>query len=52
MVLFRPYFARKVVGNLTTVTSSLENFTVAVLGFHWANELANKVSQEDKRKNK
>lgn len=34
------HFGRKVVGNLTTITSSLENFTVALLGFCWANELA------------
>ena len=33
------YFGRQVVGNLTTITSSLENFAVALLGFHWANEL-------------
>ncbi|MBO9484524.1 hypothetical protein [Salinisphaera sp. G21_0] len=34
------HFGRQVVGNLTTITSSLENFTVALLGFCWANELA------------
>ncbi|PLX88389.1 MAG: hypothetical protein C0618_04295 [Desulfuromonas sp.] len=33
------YFGRQVVGNLTTITSSLEGFAVALLGFHWANEL-------------
>ena len=27
------------IGNLTTVTSSLNNFAVALLGFKWANEL-------------
>ena len=32
------YFGRKVVGNLTTITSSIENFAVALLGFHWANQ--------------
>ncbi|MDH5913634.1 hypothetical protein L8R80_10465 [Vibrio splendidus] len=31
---------RNVIGNLTTITSSLENFTTALLGFYWANELA------------
>lgn len=34
------HFGRKVIGNLTTITSSLDNFTVALLGFHWANQLA------------
>jgi len=33
------HFGRKVIGNLTTITSSLNNFAVAILGFHWANEL-------------
>ena len=33
------YFGRQVIGNLTTITSSLNNFAVAILGFHWANEL-------------
>ena len=32
------YFGRKVIGNLTTITSSMDNFAVAVLGFHWANQ--------------
>lgn len=44
------HFGRKVVGNLTTITSSLENFSVALLGFHWANELAVNVSAEDRQK--
>lgn len=33
------HYGRKVIGNLTTVTGSLENFSVALLGFYWANEL-------------
>ena len=33
------HYGRKVIGNLTTVTASLENFSVALLGFYWANEL-------------
>lgn len=33
-------FGRRVIGNLTTVTSSMDNFAVAVLGFHWAEHLA------------
>jgi len=34
------YFGRKVIGNLTTITSSMDNFAVALLGFYWANQLA------------
>lgn len=33
------HYGREVIGNLTTVTWSLENFSVALLGFYWANEL-------------
>lgn len=44
------HFGRKVVGNLTTITSSLENFAVALLGFHWANELNMNVDAEHKQK--
>jgi len=33
------HFGRQIIGNLTTVTSSLNNFAVALLGFQWANEL-------------
>jgi len=33
------HFGRKVVGNLTTITSSMDNFAVALLGFYWANQL-------------
>lgn len=33
------HYGRRVIGNLTTVTSSLDNFAVALLGFKWANEL-------------
>lgn len=32
-------FGRTIVGNLTTITSSLENFSTAILGFYWANKL-------------
>jgi hypothetical protein len=32
-------YGRQVIGNLTTVTSSLNNFAVALLGFKWSNEL-------------
>ena len=43
------YFGRKVVGNLTTITSSLENFTVALLGFHWANELVEQADTQTRQ---
>ena len=43
------YFGRKVVGNLTTITSSLENFTVALLGFHWANELVEQADTQNRQ---
>lgn len=33
------HYGRQVIGNLTTITSSLNNFAVAMLGFQWANEL-------------
>ena len=33
------HYGRQVIGNLTTITSSLTNFAVAMLGFQWANEL-------------
>ncbi|TGD72251.1 hypothetical protein E4634_16175 [Mangrovimicrobium sediminis] len=33
------YFGRRVISNLTTITSSLENFATALLGFKWCNEL-------------
>lgn len=32
------HYGRQVIGNLTTVTSSLNNFAVALVGFNWANE--------------
>jgi hypothetical protein len=43
------YFGRRVVGNLTTITSSMDNFAVAVLGFYWANQLASALSEESTR---
>jgi len=33
------HYGRQIIGNLTTITSSLKNFAVAMLGFHWANKL-------------
>ena len=41
-------FGRQVVGNLTTITNSLENFAAALLGFHWANELNQEVNENDR----
>jgi hypothetical protein len=34
------HYGRQVIGNLTTITSSLTNFAVALLGFKWANEMS------------
>ncbi len=44
------YFGRKVIGNLTTITSSMDNFSVAILGFYWANELVSAEVTEDRGK--
>ena len=33
------YFGRKVIGNLISKTSLMDNFAVALLGFYWANQL-------------
>lgn len=46
------YFGRKVIGNLTTITSSMDNFAVAVLGFYWANKLVQKDIEESVRQKK
>ncbi len=43
-------YGRQVVGNLTTITNSLENFAAALLGFHWANELNQGVNENDRHK--
>ncbi|RFF29406.1 hypothetical protein [Wenzhouxiangella sediminis] len=43
------HFGRRVVGNLTTITSSLSNFAVALLGFHWANEIHADASADERR---
>lgn len=43
------YFGRRVVGNLTTITSSLSNFAVALMGFHWANEIHAGASAGERR---
>jgi hypothetical protein len=43
------HYGRQIIGNLTTVTSSLSNFAVALLGFHWANEIHTNVLQVEKQ---
>ena len=44
------HFGRKVIGNLTTITSSLDNFAVAVLGFAWANRLNQFIEEQERHK--
>ena len=46
------HYGRKVIGNLTTVTGSLENFSVALLGFYWANENPTSVGTAEERSQK
>ena len=43
------HYGRKAIGNLTTIASSLENFAVAILGFHWTNELYARLTQSEKQ---
>lgn len=43
------HFGRKVIGNLTTITSSMDNFAVALLGFYWANQLVPVDGEESAR---
>ena len=45
------HFGRKVIGNLTTITSSMDNFSVALLGFYWANQLV-PVDEEESARHK
>lgn len=44
------HFGRKVVGNLTTITGSVENFTVALLGFYWAHQLHGNADKDKREK--
>ena len=44
------HFGRKVIGNLTTITSSLDNFAVALLGFSWANRLNQSIEEHERHK--
>lgn len=44
------HYGRQVIGNLTTVTSSLSNFAVALLGFSWANEINANVPKDEQQR--
>lgn len=43
------HYGREVIGNLTTITSSLSNFAVAILGFHWANEIHGHLPEDERQ---
>ena len=43
------HFGRRVVGNLTTITSSWKIFAVGLLGFHWCNQLCRNVNPVDRQ---
>jgi hypothetical protein len=43
------HFGRKVVGNLTTVTSSWRIFSVGLLGFYWCNQLCRDAHPQEKQ---
>ena len=43
------HFGRQVIGNLTTITGSLTNFAVAILGFKWANDLHAHLPEADQQ---
>jgi hypothetical protein len=43
------HFGRKVVGNLTTITSSWRIFSVGLLGFYWCNQLCRDVHPQEKQ---
>ena len=44
------HFGRRVVGNLTTITSSWKIFAVGLLGFHWCNQLCRDVNPVDRQR--
>lgn len=44
------HFGRKVVGNLTTITSSVENFAVALLGFYWAHQVHGNADKDNRER--
>jgi hypothetical protein len=41
-------FGRRVVGNLTTITSHWRNFAVGLLGFHWCEQLCREVHPNER----
>ena len=43
------HFGRRVVGNLTTITSSWKIFAVGLLGFHWCNQLCRDVNPVERQ---
>lgn len=43
------HFGRRLVGNLTTVTTSWRIFSVGLLGFHWCNQLCRDVNPFDRQ---
>lgn len=43
------HYGRQVIGNLTTITGSLTNFAVAILGFKWANDLHAHLPEADRQ---
>jgi len=43
------HYGRQVIGNLTTITGSLTNFSVAILGFKWANDLHAHLPESDRQ---
>ena len=46
LLLVWSHFDRKVIGSLTTITSSMDNFAVALLGFYWANQTVEPIPDE------
>lgn len=44
------HFGRRVVGNLTTITSSWKIFSVGLLGFHWCNQLCRDRNPVDRQR--
>lgn len=43
------HFGRRVVGNLTTITSSWRIFSVGLLGFYWCNQLCRDLDPREKQ---
>ncbi len=43
------HYGRQVIGNLTTITGSLTNFAVAIIGFKWANDCHAQLPEVDRQ---